>query len=1063
MLSVFTAFSYIFSLKNLKFLRARVIIIAHISIHGEFVVMKKEKTTEAIDDGTKKPAPQSPSTPPEKKTSAPPKNNAGKKNKNKPKKPKTAPATEDAGLSDDELLAKFDDQANLEEEDEYGNFRLETEDEDDDFPFAEKEEAPAPAPAPAEKKEEPEKSANGEEEKPGKRFWFFRRKQKEPVDPLAGIERFKVDAKKGLTQEQVDTRVSQGLVNSAPPKYSKTYKSIFFGNIFTVFNLLCILCATILILARAPITQYFFVFIFLCNITISIIQEIRAKRMIDKLSILSSSTAKVLRDGNLVDLPVDQIVIDDVLILSAGQQVPADCTVISGSAEFNEALLTGESVAVKKNKDDELFAGSFVASGQVAARVEKVGDFTYISKLTAKAKQYKRPNSEIMNSINLFIKIIGIAIIPIAILMFINNFKNSPVGSWESLQEIGGFWKTLLSKIPPVAGMEHTLKMQEALREVLQKTVAVIIGMIPSGLLLLTTGALSVGIIRLTKYKTLVQDMYSLEMLARVNVLCLDKTGTITDGRMKVHGCETLENKSKHSIKEIVGSMLAALNDNNQTSIALFEHFGHSNKLHPLDHLPFSSARKYSAVNFHGEGTYVLGAPEFVLNPLPIKVDKLVKQYAQLGLRVLLVAHSKYEIRNERAPDGLTPVALITLTDNIRPDAIETIKWFHENDVDVKVISGDNPLTVSEVARRAGIKNAAKYISLEGLSVPEVETAATQYTVFGRVTPEQKAILIRAIKNSGNTVAMTGDGVNDILAMKEADCAISVASGSEAARNIANLVLQDNNFGSMPQIVNEGRRVINNVKNSASLYIMKTLLTLFLALICIFSKSQYFFTTQNMMMYEFLVSAVPSFVLTMQPNTNRVKGKFIPYVLSRALPGSLTMALSILTVFVIKKLSGVGVPDVFSFGVGENTKTIEYHAIMILALTFAGLVMLYQVCKPFNPLRATLFTICTTLALLVMFVPHLGDVFILKDGVGGADWSDVQFTIPQILLLIIIVQAAFPISSFLIKVFDMMNPKDDDEKKEGNTETTAPEAKVETNPNASSDSTPENEPVTTKS
>ena len=979
--------------------------------------MKKEENKQAVEEKKTKTAP-TPNT--ENKA----KNAASAKKKPSTTKKKTPPPSdtdeltvEDVNLAEDpekELAADLPDHAPTEEE--------ETEQLIDDI----NEEAPK------KKSNAPKQSANNSDTAgkndatdnadKGKKgvFSFLKKKNKEQVDPLAGVERFKVDSEKGLSKEQVETRVSQGLVNSAPKKYSKTYKSIFFGNIFSVFNLLCIACAVALALSHAPYTQYFFVLIFLCNITISIVQEIRAKRMIDKLSILSSSTAKVVRDGAKIDIPVEEIVVDDVLILSAGQQVPADCTVMNGNAEFNEALLTGESVAIKKNKGDELFAGSFVASGQVAARVEKIGDFTYISKLTAKAKKYKRPNSEIMNSINLFIKIIGIAIIPIAILMFFNNFAASRFGKWDNLPE-EGFWATLFAE-----------NSEGILSQVLQKTVAVVIGMIPSGLLLLTTVALSVGIIRLTKYKTLVQDMYSLEMLARVNVLCLDKTGTITDGRMQVNGFDVIENKSKHEIKAIVGSMLAALNDNNQTSIALFDYFGRSTEMHPIAHLPFSSARKYSAVTFHGEGTYVMGAPEFVLNPLPIEVDKLVKQYAQMGLRVLLVAHSKYEIRNEKAPDGLTPVALISLTDNIRPDAIETIKWFQDNDVDVKVISGDNPITVSEVARRAGIKNAGKFISLEGLSVPEVETAASQYTVFGRVTPEQKAILIRAIKQAGNTVAMTGDGVNDILAMKEADCAISVASGSEAARNIANLVLQDNNFSSMPQIVNEGRRVINNIKNSASLYIMKTLLTVFLALICISTKSQYFFTTQNMLLYEFLVGAIPSFVLSLQPNTNRVKGKFIPYVLSRALPGALTMALGILAIFVINKLTQVGVPDIFGFVNPETgSNSLEYSAILILALTFAGLVMLYQVCRPFNTVRATLFVLCAALAILVVTVPHLGDIMIMKSIVeDGPSWSKVHFNLQQILLLIIIVQAAFPLSNFLIKVFDLMNPLDEDEKDE---------------------------------
>ena len=1002
-------------------------------IYGDFAVMKKEELTEATDE--KKTKTSTPSSSDANADKPAPKKKTGARANTLPKSPKTADllATEEE-LTDDpdkELLAELPDDAPTEEDENEELLKGKTENEEK----AENEEE-ASASAPSKNAEQPEtktaektnKSEDENEEKAGKR----KKKNKEPVDPLIGIERFNSDPDKGLTQEQIDARVSQGLVNNTPTKYSKTYKSIFFGNIFSVFNLLCIACAVALALAHAPYTQYFFVLIFICNITISIIQEIRAKRMIDKLSILSSSTAKVIRGGVQKDIPVEQIVIDDILVLSAGQQVPADCTVLSGNAEFNEALLTGESVAIKKNKGDNLFAGSFVASGQVAARVEKIGDFTYISKLTAKAKKYKRPNSEIMNSINLFIKIIGIAIIPIAILMFLNNFRASSIGKWSTLSEMGGFWHTLFAE-----------NSEGPLSQILQKTVAVVIGMIPSGLLLLTTVALSVGIIRLTKYKTLVQDMYSLEMLARVNVLCLDKTGTITDGRMKVQGTTVLDSKHKHTADKIIGCMLASLSDNNQTSIALFDHFGRSTEMHPIATLPFSSARKYSAVTFHGEGTYVMGAPEFVLNPLPVEVDKYVKQYAQQGLRVLLIAHSKQDIRNEKAPDGLNPVALITLTDNIRPDAIETIKWFHDNDVDVKVISGDNPITVSEVARRAGIKNAEKFISLEGLSVPEVETAANQYTVFGRVTPEQKAILIRAMKQSGSTVAMTGDGVNDILAMKEADCAISVASGSEAARNIANLVLQDNNFGSMPQIVNEGRRVINNIKNSASLYIMKTLLTLFLALICIFTKNQYFFTTQNLMLYEFLVSAIPSFVLSLQPNTSRVTGKFIPYVLSRALPGALTMALGILAIFIINQLTTVGVPDVFSFVNPETGKnSLEFNAIMILALTFAGLVMLYQVCRPFNPLRATLFAACAALALLVVFIPHLGNFIIMKSD-AGANWDAVKFTLPQILLLIIIVQAAFPISSFLIRVFDMMNPKDEDEKKDEKDEPSQPQTKAQ--------------------
>ena len=842
-----------------------------------------------------------------------------------------------------------------------------------------------------------------------------KKKTKTPkFSPPVNVKRVEAKPNEGLNTEQVNERLDAGLYNKAPKKYSKTYKSIFIGNICTFFNLLCLLCMIALLFARAGLEQFTFVLIFLCNISVSIFQEIRAKRKIDKLSILSSPTAAVVRNGEKMDIPVDQLVVDDVLILSAGQQVPADCVSIEGNAEFNESLLTGESIPIKKEVGAQLFAGSFVASGTAYARVDKIGDETYISKLTAKAKKYKRPNSEIMNSITLFIKIIGLAIVPLAILMFRTNLAKAPNITdaegkliWIPLEEYGGFFNALLQGHKGIGWS-------------IERTCSVIIGMIPSGLLLLTTIALSVGIVRLAKHNTLVQDMYSLEMLARVNVLCLDKTGTITDGRMKVSDCIMLNANLEHSVDEIVGSMLASLDDNNQTSIALLERFGHSAALHPIATLPFSSARKLSAVTFDGAGTFVMGAPEFVLKPMPVRVEKIVKQYAQMGLRVLAIAHSAGKLQGEKLPSGLKGIALITLSDNIRPDAIETIKWFKENDVEVKVISGDNPVTVSEVARRAGIKNASRYISLEGLSEIEVENAANEYTVFGRVTPEQKAILIRTIKQAGNTVAMTGDGVNDILAMKEADCAVSVASGSEAARNVSNLVLQDNNFSSMPTIVNEGRRVINNIKNSSSLYIMKTLLTLILALVCIVDNNEYFFTTNNMLLFEFFISAIPSFVLSLQPNTARVKGKFIPYVLSRALPGAFTMAIAILVLYIFQNSRWaleMNLVKETSDHVRELTD--ECRALMVVALTLSGLVMLHRICKPFNLLRSVLFLISAGFCTLAFCVDGLGNIVF-------ENWSNLDFTLSQVLLMLIIIQACFPVSGLLIRGFDMLTPVDED-------------------------------------
>ncbi len=858
------------------------------------------------------------------------------------------------------------------------------------------------------KKKQQKPEYTSEEEKREKRFQSLfpkekpasRKKNKKGVPP-SDVPRFNADAEEGLSKSQVEERQEQGLVNRAQKKYSKTYKSIFISNICTFFNLLCLLAALALLSAHAPITQFTFVLIFLCNICMGIIQEIRAKKKIDRLSILSSPTARVIRDRKKREIPISEIVLDDILLLGAGQQVPADCIMLDGAAELNESLLTGESVPVKKENGETLYAGSFVASGHCAVRVDKIGEDTYISKLTARAKKYKRPNSEIMNSINLFIKVIGFIIIPIAIFMFLTNFKNLG-GSWADIRAGGGFFATLFSNNP-------------TLNDTIQKTCSVVIGMIPSGLLLLTTVALSVGMIRLAKYNTLVQDMYSLEMLARVNVLCLDKTGTITDGRMKVSDCVLLNNATEYSVDDILGSMLASLKDNNQTSIALYERFGHSSALQASAILPFSSARKLSAVTFGEAGTFAMGAPEFVLKPMPIRVEKIVKQYAQMGLRVLVLAHSPAQIQGDKLPTVFRPIAIITLSDNIRPDAIETIKWFRENDVAVKVISGDNPVTVSEVARRAGIKNASQFLSLEGLSDIEVENAANQYTVFGRVTPEQKAILIRSIKKAGNTVAMTGDGVNDILAMKEADCAVSVASGSDAARNVSNLVLQDNNFGSMPKIVNEGRRVINNIKDSASLYIMKTLLTMLLALVCIFTGSAYFFTTNNMLMFEVLISAIPSFVLSLQPNTNRVKGKFIPFVVSRAMPGAFTMAFGILALYIINQTS---LSSLFEFTNAAGETETVYNAMLMMSLTFTGLVMLFRICQPLNLIRTTLFFCMTALCVTVLAVPVLGNI--VYEG-----WDALKFNLTQILLLVVIVQAAVPISSILIKFFDMFNPADE--------------------------------------
>ncbi len=812
---------------------------------------------------------------------------------------------------------------------------------------------------------------------------YFKRHPKKAINSKVG--RFSPKLNKGLTQSQVETRFRQFLFNDTNKKYSRSYASIFIGNICTFFNLLCLIAFIALVLANTQgFSNYLVIIITTANIVIGIIQEIRSKLAIDKLSILANNTVKVIRDGETIEIPVQEIVLDDVIILELGSQVPADVILAEGAVEVNESLLTGESVSIKKQAGDLLYAGSFIASGSGKFRVEKVGKETYLEKLTSKAKKYKRPNSELMNSTKLIIKCVSLLIIPIAIGTFLTTLHNIDYTD-----------ETYMKVIPWLFSQE--------INYAIQRTCTVVIGMIPSGMLLLTSLALALGILRLAKSQTLVQDMYSLEMLARVNVLCLDKTGTITDGRMRVHDTVILNTVGDISLNDIMGSMLRELDGNNQTSIALYNHFGYNDKFTATAKIPFSSKRKLSAVTFDEGGTYAMGAPEFVLKPYPAKVEKLVKQYAQMGLRVIVLAHSPAPIVGEKLPAVMKPIAIISIADNVREDAVETIKWFKENEVDVKVISGDNPVTVSEVAKRAGIVNADKFISLDGLNDKEVENVANKYTVFGRVSPEQKAILVRSIKSHGNTVAMTGDGVNDILALKEADCAISVASGSEAARNVSHLVLMDNNFNSMPKVVAEGRRVINNIKNSSSLYLMKTLFTAILAFLCICLGQPYLFMPQNMLLLEVAIIAVPSFFISLQPNKERVQGKFISHVMSGAVSGSVLMILCVMAMY----LTNVFNPDEFGS---------HYLAMCMMALTFSGFVMVFRICQPFNVYRAVLCAAVFALCVTAYAVPFITETLLY------AGWQALEWDYAKILTIVVVIEAAFPISGWLIELMHLIMP-----------------------------------------
>ncbi|MBQ7453363.1 MAG: HAD-IC family P-type ATPase [Clostridia bacterium] len=788
-------------------------------------------------------------------------------------------------------------------------------------------------------------------------------KNPEDAKPIR-VRRIKVDYKTGLTDEQVADRNSKGLNNDTPNTNVKTYRSIFVENIFTFFNMLCFAIFISLAVVGAW-KSCIFMFIIVANITIGIIQEIRAKQTIEKLSLLTAPVVKVVRNGIEHTVGTKEVVLDDIIVLSTGKQIVADCTILEGNIEVNESLLTGESLPIKKKPGDTILGGSFVVSGSCYARAEKVGASTYIQQLSSKAKKYKRPKSELFSSLRLIIKSIGVVLIPIAILMYINNYVASTSATTDG-----------------------------KIVDTITKTAGSIIGMIPSGMFLLCSVALTVSVIKLANKKALVQDLYCVEMLARVNVLCLDKTGTITDGTMKVYNCIQLQNTNV-TLKRAVGSMLSALPDNNQTSQALINYFGYNKELKPLHVLPFSSSRKLSAVTFENNGTYIMGAPEFVMPELKDKkVLDMIEQYAKDGYRVLLVAHSDGKIAKDNIPSNKTAIALLILEDRIRDEAIATIKWFKQNGVKVKIISGDNPLTVAEIAKRVGVENTESFINLEGMNEKQIIAAANKYTVFGRVTPDQKAILVKAMKSAGNTVAMTGDGVNDILALKEADCAIAMASGSEAVRSVSHMVLLNSDFGSMPETVREGRRVINNVQKSSSLFFMKTIFSIFFSIFILIIQKVYPLSTENNLLLETFVIGIPSFFLAFLPNDKPIQGKFIYNLFKNALPGAITLILNGIAIYTFVWLTK-GSLDCLSI----------LTTMMTLSVTFTGLAMLLRLCKPFSALTGTLFF--SMLAICIILILAIPAFFKL-----------VTIELVDILFVIILILLAPTIINILYKILD---------------------------------------------
>lgn len=785
-----------------------------------------------------------------------------------------------------------------------------------------------------------------------------------------------VDPKTGLSNQAVLERRALGLTNVTNTGSTKTIRRIVFSNIVTFFNLINVFIASMLIYVGAY-KDIFFMVIVIANTVIGIIQEIKAKKTIDRLSLLQAPIGVVFREGAEVEIDIADIVLNDILILKPGRQISADCIVTEGSIEVDESLVTGESDSIVKNVGDTLLSGSFVVSGVCKAEAVKVGKDAYVENLTKQAKVYKKPQSDLMKSLKIIVGVIGVFIVPVGLTLFYIQYE----------------------------GAIGILPLNDSIRA----TAGAVIGMIPAGLFLLTSVALAVGVLRLAQNNTLVQELYCIEMLARIDTLCLDKTGTITDGTMSVRSIIEIDKDQKFAPKKIIPQMMAAFKDKNQTSEALIEKFGLTTKLPNITELiPFSSKRKYSAVSFEKVGTFAIGAPEFVLSKADYQsYEDQIERYAMQGLRVLIYATSTKQIQNKTLPD-MKANALILIEDTIRPDAILTIEYFKTHNVDVKVISGDNPVTVAHIAARAGINDAEKYISLEGLTDKEVQESALKYQVFGRVNPHQKMILVKQLKSHGRTVAMTGDGVNDILALREADTSIAMASGSEAARNVSHLVLMDSNFSSMPKVVNEGRRVINNVQRVATLFLTKTMFSIILVIIALLTRGRYPITPSQLFMIDFLVIGLPSFVLSLQPNHEQVRGKFLANVLSKAFPGALVVGLQTLIIM------WLATPSMLNF-------TIEARStLIVISATFTSFIVLYRVLKPFNGLKRLLFGFMFMIFITaVIFLPEFFEFNALSQyylRLSGSSTTTEMLSIPALLLLIVMLQSSAVLITFFSKL-----------------------------------------------
>jgi cation-transporting ATPase E len=729
----------------------------------------------------------------------------------------------------------------------------------------------------------------------------------------------------GLTSQEAKERARAGNTNDSVKPPSKSIKQIVFSNIFTYFNFVFLLIAIILSLVHS-FRDLTFLPIIVANTCIGIFQEIRSKIVLDRLLLLNSPTARVLRDGELLRVNPEQLVQDDVVLFKAGDQIVADAVVIKGEISANEALLTGEADEIRKTKDSELLSGSFVVSGQCYAKLTKVGAESYINQLTLEAKQTKKKEqSEIIRSLNLIVKIAGVAIIPIGIILFAQSY----------------FGKSL------------------DIKSSVQAMVASIIGMIPEGLYLLASVSLALSAMRLARRKILLHDMKSIETLARVDTLCVDKTGTITDNNMKVQDTEILDSKlSKDELFGLMSDFAFAQDADNITMSAIKAHFSKPTGVKIGKAQAFSSEFKYSGAEIDGQN-YVLGAPEFVLQKDFEKYREAIEEHSRKSQRVLVLCKYEGELTGKALRGKIKAVALILLVNSIRENAAETFSYFAKQGVDIKVISGDSPLTVSEVAKTAKIKGADKYIDASTLKTDEaIDAALESYTVFGRVTPEQKRKFVKSLQKHGHTVAMTGDGVNDVLALRDADCSVAMASGSDAASQAAQVVLLESDFSCMPDVVLEGRRVVNNLERSGSLFLVKNVFSLLTSVLAICFAVTYPLMPSQVSLISMFTIGIPGFLLSQLPNKDIIRGNFVENILKHAIPAGLSDAFMIATMVVCGTILGLQTTDI-------STATT-------LVIAVVGFVYIYTIIRPLDNLRALILFGCILgLVLCTAFLPTL--------------------------------------------------------------------------------------------